>query len=330
MKGNKKWYDKDKEDAEMKQKRKLKRKIKYTILSLCLIFLIAFVLAFGLKTCAKTKEEKEEKEVVKKETKKEVKQEIRIEPPKISEEERKKNFLENIDERLSFFKEEYLDRYVAYKEKHPTYKTETVIVDVNMNFDYPFYENTKQADRLNSSDILVNKYHYLPNDYVPKNLTAIKEEYAVCGMKLVDYAKDAFEEMASAAKEEGYTIRAMSSYRSYDYQKNLYNRYVRQDGQQQADTYSARAGYSEHQTGLAVDIDNGKISYTDFENTKEFGWMQEHAHEYGFILRYPKSKVDVTGYQYESWHYRYVGKEIAKRIHETNMTYDEYYVRYVE
>ncbi len=330
MKGNKKWYDKDKEDAEMKQKRKLKRKIKYTILSLCLIFLIAFVLAFGLKTCAKTKEEKEEKEVVKKETKKEVKQEIRIEPPKISEEERKKNFLENIDERLSFFKEEYLDRYVAYKEKHPTYKTETVIVDVNMNFDYPFYENTKQADRLNSSDILVNKYHYLPNDYVPKNLTAIKEEYAVSGMKLVDYAKDAFEEMASAAKEEGYTIRAMSSYRSYDYQKNLYNRYVRQDGQQQADTYSARAGYSEHQTGLAVDIDNGKISYTDFENTKEFGWMQEHAHEYGFILRYPKSKVDVTGYQYESWHYRYVGKEIAKRIHETNMTYDEYYVRYVE
>ena len=314
----------------MKQKRKLKRKIKYTILSLCLIFLIAFVLAFGLKTCAKTKEEKEEKEVVKKETKKEVKQEIRIEPPKISEEERKKNFLENIDERLSFFKEEYLDRYVAYKEKHPTYKTETVIVDVNMNFDYPFYENTKQADRLNSSDILVNKYHYLPNDYVPKNLTAIKEEYAVSGMKLVDYAKDAFEEMASAAKEEGYTIRAMSSYRSYDYQKNLYNRYVRQDGQQQADTYSARAGYSEHQTGLAVDIDNGKISYTDFENTKEFGWMQEHAHEYGFILRYPKSKVDVTGYQYESWHYRYVGKEIAKRIHETNMTYDEYYVRYVE
>lgn len=330
MKGNKKWYDKDKEDAKMKQKRKLKRKIKYTILSLCLIFLIAFVLAFGLKTCAKTKEEKEEKEVVKKETKKEVKQEIRIEPPKISEEERKKNFLENIDKRLSFFKEEYLDRYVAYKEKHPTYKTETVIVDVNMNFDYPFYENTKQADHLNSFNILVNKYHYLPSDYVPKNLTAIKEEYAVSGMKLVDYAKDAFEEMASAAKEEGYTIRAMSSYRSYDYQKNLYNRYVRQDGQQQADTYSARAGYSEHQTGLAVDIDNGKISYTDFENTKEFGWMQEHAHEYGFILRYPKSKVDVTGYQYESWHYRYVGKEIAKRIHETNMTYDEYYVRYVE
>ena len=113
-------------------------------------------------------------------------------------------------------------------------------------------------------------------------------------MRLVSYAKDAFEQMASAANQEGMTIIAMSTYRSYDYQAGLYNRYVTRDGQEAADTYSARPGHSEHQTGLAADIYNGKVSYTNFENTKEFTWMQENAHKYGFILRYPKDKITET------------------------------------
>jgi len=102
------------------------------------------------------------------------------------------------------------------------------------------------------------------------------------------------------------------------------------DGVEEADTYSARPGFSEHQTGLTVDVDNAKLSYTDFDKTNEFKWMMENAHRFGFILRYPKDKEDITGYSYESWHYRYVGVDIATYIYEHNITLDEYYVRFIE
>lgn len=113
------------------------------------------------------------------------------------------------------------------------------------------------------------------------------------------------------------------------YQNTLYNNYAKRDGYEAADTYSARPGYSEHQTGLAVDIDNGKEYFTNFEKTKEFTWMQENAYKFGFILRFPENKVTETGYQYESWHYRYVGKEIAKYIHDNDLCFEEYYARFL-
>lgn len=146
-------------------------------------------------------------------------------------------------------------------------------------------------------------------------------------MKLVKNAKTAFEKMSEDASKENLNIIAMSTYRSYNYQKKLYNKYVSIDGEKTADTYSARAGHSEHQTGLAVDVYNKILPYTSFEQTKEFTWMQNNAHKYGFILRYPKEKEKQTGYAYESWHYRYVGVKIATYIHKKNITYDEYYIR---
>ena len=110
----------------------------------------------------------------------------------------------------------------------------------------------------------------------------------------------------------------------------LYQNYVAQDGIAAADTYSARPGYSEHQSGLVVDIDNGKVPYTSFETTKEYTWMVDHAYQFGFILRYPKGTDAITGYQFEAWHYRYVGKEIALKIKNTHLTFDEYYARYLD
>ena len=94
--------------------------------------------------------------------------------------------------------------------------------------------------------------------------------------------------------------------------------------------YSARPGYSEHQTGLVIDIDNYNDDYENFDKTKEFEWMNNNSYKYGFILRYPKGKTDITGYDYESWHYRYVGKEIAKYIYENNITFDEYYAKFID
>ena len=149
-------------------------------------------------------------------------------------------------------------------------------------------------------------------------------------MKLVSNAKNSFEKLAEQAKKDGYPVIAMSSYRSYEYQVNLYNRYVASDGVEAADTYSARPGYSEHQTGLCVDVYDGKIDYTNFEDSASFKWMQDNAYKYGFILRFPKDKTNITGYQYESWHYRYVGTKIAKYIHENDITLEEYYAMFIE
>ncbi len=238
--------------------------------------------------------------------------------------------LENIDQKITYFNYKYIDRYINYKKENPDLDIKQIITDVNIGIDQKYYTNTKKSINLNTPQILVNKYNYLEEDYIPDNLEDIDLNYARSGMKLVNYAKEAFEEMAKDAKKEGYTIIAMSSYRSYTYQVNLYNRYKESDGAEIADTYSGRPGHSEHQTGLAVDVYNGKIDYTNFEKTEEFNWMQENAYKYGFILRFPKDKIKQTGYDYESWHYRYVGKDIAKYIHKNNICFEEYYIQKIE
>lgn len=233
-------------------------------------------------------------------------------------------------EKLSYYKKENKKRYTAYEKENPTLTLEQIVTYVNIGLDNPYYTNTKPADNLNTNLLLVNKYNYLTEDYVPSNLENISTTYARSGMQLVKEAKEAFETLSENAKKEGMNVIAMSSYRSYDYQVNLYNNYVAQDGKEAADKYSARPGYSEHQTGLAVDVYNLDLPYTSFEETEEFTWMQENAYKYGFILRFPKDKVDITGYQYESWHYRYVGKKVAKEIKDNNLTLEEYIAKKVE
>lgn len=237
--------------------------------------------------------------------------------------------LEKAKKDLGYYKDEYENDYKEYREKNKDLPIEKVITNVNIGLNYDYYTHTKATKDLNTNTILVNKYNYLTEDYVPENLQTVDKKYSSKTLQLVDYAKEAFEELSEAASKENYTVLAMSSYRSYQYQYNLYNRYVSTDGVEAADTYSARPGYSEHQTGLAVDVYNGKEDFTNFEKTKEYNWMQDNAYKYGFILRFPKDKVLETGYQYESWHYRYVGKEIAKYIHDNNLCFEEYYATHL-
>ena len=237
--------------------------------------------------------------------------------------------LEKAKKDLAYYNDEYEDAYKEYREKNKDLSIEKVIINVNIGLNYDYYTHTKATKDLNTNTILVNKYNYLTEDYVPENLQTVDKKYSSKTLQLVDYAKEAFEELSEAASKENYTVLAMSSYRSYQYQYNLYNRYVNTDGIEAADTYSARPGYSEHQTGLAVDVYNGKEDFTNFEKTKEYNWMQDNAYKFGFILRFPKDKVLETGYQYESWHYRYVGKEIAKYIHDNNLCFEEYYATHL-
>ena len=185
-----------------------------------------------------------------------------------------------------------------------------------------FYKDIHYT-RIKGYDYLVNKNNKLPISYIPNDLELISNEYSLDNKYLRHEARIHFEDMAKAAKEGGFNIIAVSTFRDFTYQEKLYNNYVNSKGFYYADMASARAGHSEHQTGLAVDVADSSYDYDNFESTKEFNWMQKNAYKYGFILRYPKAKFHITGFKYEPWHYRYVGK-IAKYIYKNNLTLEEY------
>ncbi len=257
------------------------------------------------------------------------KEENNIEEP-ISEEQINLNKLNNINEEITYFNYSYIDRYLEYKNNNPTSSIENIILHVNMNLDYNFYENIIPALNKNTNKVIVNKYYYLDENYIPDNLTTIKNDYSSKTIEITKETNDAFENLVEQAQKENLTIIAVSGYRDYTYQENLYNNYVAKDGVEQADTYSARPGHSEHQTGLAIDISNNELPYTSFNKTEEYIWMVDNAHKYGFILRYPENKENITGYFYEPWHYRYVGIDIATEIYNEDITYEEYYTKKIE
>ncbi len=232
--------------------------------------------------------------------------------------------------KFPFFIKENEKRYQIYQKENPNLSLKQVILHVNIGLDFPFYTHTRKSSFLNTSYVLVNKYYFLPETYVPKQLEVLEKTDAREGLSLVKEAKEAFSKLVSKAQEDGNKIRAISAYRSYSYQKKLYNHYSLQDGKALADTYSARPGFSEHQTGLCVDVDDGVENYENFAKTKSFQWMMKNAYQYGFILRYPEGKEKITGYGYEAWHYRYVGVEIATFLQKNKITLDEYYMEFLK
>ena len=187
-----------------------------------------------------------------------------------------------------------------------------------------FYENIKLITDTNKIDVLVNKNNKLDNNYIPKDLEPINSDYTIGMQYLRSEAKYYFEKMCEKAKTEGLNIKAVSTFRTSDYQDKLYKNYSIEKGIEYADMCSARMGHSEHQTGLAVDVSDLLGEYNDFLNTKEFIWMKDNAYKFGFILRYPKYKTDITGFKYEPWHYRYIGKKISNYIYNNNITLEEY------
>ena len=178
--------------------------------------------------------------------------------------------------------------------------------------------------------ILVNKY-YTINNYSPDDLENISLQYAYSGQQIRKEVNDAYLDMANQAEKDGIKLIVSSSYRSYDEQAATYDDFYYSKGQTYADSYAARSGHSEHQTGLALDIfsPDGTTTST-FEDTKAYEWLINHSHKYGFILRYPKDKTYITGYEYESWHFRYLGKDLATKVYNEGITYDEYYAFYLD
>ncbi|MBR5478704.1 MAG: D-alanyl-D-alanine carboxypeptidase family protein, partial [Clostridia bacterium] len=205
------------------------------------------------------------------------------------------------------FHPERFKRYLSYHVKKPASTMQDVIFTVNIGLDYPFYNNVTTIANPYDNLVLVNKYNRLPAGFKQTNLVKMDRMYTINDGKQYLMTHEAywrFKQLSDAARKEGISIKAASTYRTEDYQGRLYNNYLRTTGRKNADNYSARPGFSEHQTGLAVDVN---YTGTSFENTTAFKWLQKHAHEYGYILRYPKGKTWITGYAYEPWHYRYVG-----------------------
>lgn len=230
-----------------------------------------------------------------------------------------------------YFIKDKINDYINYYENNLNSSAKETVTNINVGVNNEYYTNIKQTDV--SKDILMinNKYYKLPDNYEPTDLVTVKNWYSYGDdTKLRQEAYDKFIEMYNSAKENDLNIIINSAYRSYKYQEELYNDYLSRYGKEYTDNYAARPGHSEHQTGLTIDVTTYGADGDNFDKTDEFKWLQDNAHLYGYILRYPKGKENITGYKYESWHYRYVGVDVATIIHDENITFDEYYSYYIE
>ncbi len=180
--------------------------------------------------------------------------------------------------------------------------------------------------------VVVNKKRNLPSTYTPSDLVVPDVAFSFSGdspkKQMRKEAAKALESLFEAAKKDGFTLKAVSGYRSYASQKDIFERNAAIKGEEVANRTSARPGQSEHQTGLAMDVSSASADYAleeNFGDTKEGKWLAKHAADHGFIIRFLKGKESITGYSYEPWHVRYVGKEAAKEIADKKLTLEQYF-----
>ena len=227
---------------------------------------------------------------------------------------------------LYYYEVDRHDRYTNFIEQNPGINTEDAVWMVNSELDMPFYGKTVEIEDLSAFPLLVNKYNRLPQTYEPPELVPLES-----GRLMAPNARDAFERMRADAEKEGYKIRDVSAYRSHAYQSSLYNRYLLRGSQLSVDSYSARAGHSEHQTGMAVDLAGLNGAMNRFGETRESVWVNENAYRYGFIVRYPPGMQKITGYIYEPWHITYVGETVSSEMREFGIiTLEEYKVKHID
>lgn len=216
------------------------------------------------------------------------------------------------------------DQYLAFHKVDTTSATLADIVAIVNVGHFPDKGNKAvPCDTSKGQLMLVNGRHYLDEKYKPDNLKPFTKTYCYEDQKAHQAAVDSFIEMQHECKKQtGCHLMVNSAYRSYQDQKGTFKRNDKR--------YVAHPGHSEHQTGLAIDATS--LQHPEkwsFGKSKEGIWMRENCHKYGFILRYPERQSHIMGYSYEPWHLRYVGAEVAKRIHDEGITFDEYYAFYI-
>ncbi len=221
------------------------------------------------------------------------------------------------------------DLYLEYLNNYDSVRECIEVINTKRYLDY--YTEIENTDLNKDYLMLINKYHALSSDFEPDDLVDIDSKYGRGVTRAAVY--EAYKQMSDDALEAGCDFWICSAYRSYDTQEVLYNRYLIEEGGDQSivDTYSARPGHSEHQSGLCLDLYDTTYGMEGFGNSESSKWINENCYKYGFIVRYTKEKENITGYEAEPWQVRYVGSaEIAKDIMDRNITFDEYYACFVE
>lgn len=244
----------------------------------------------------------------------------------------KKEYHESLTKFITskYFMLNRLNRYLEYYKNNKDKEISRIVSIVNANMDKEMYSDIKEVYQKDNL-VIVNRFYKLESSAVPDDLEDISVQYAYDGHQLKNEANTAYIKMARSAKENNISLIANVSYRSYEEQEKTYNSYKSRYGELKADEIAARPSHSEHQTGLAINISTRlKEGEEKFEDTDAYKWLIENAYKYGFILRYPEGKEDITGFSFEPGHYRYVGVEVAKKIKEEDITFDEYYAFYLE
>lgn len=223
------------------------------------------------------------------------------------------------------------DKYIQYKEYHEDTSYEDVIAIVNVHANAGWYNESYETNINDGFLIIVNKFYHLDKSYERTDLQNINLAYAYANNSAAEIVIEKFKQMRDDIEEEmNVHLMVNSSYRSYEDQEEIYNEF-KKVSLKYADSYAARPGYSEHQTGLAIDITSLEHpTANEFKESEEYKWLKENCHKYGFVLRYPEGKEHITGYSTESWHFRYIGEEAATQIYKENITFDEYYAYYIE
>ncbi len=234
-------------------------------------------------------------------------------------------FNQHLQNQIAYNKQQEIERQIKINQQLELQKRKDQQQYSSLD---PFYKNIQIIGNPSALDVLINKQNKLPESYIPNNLVLLDlPQLNSSKHYLVDVAYIALKGLINEAKINNHKLVIVSTYRSYQTQNRIYNNYVQRSGQKKADTYSARPGHSEHQSGLAVDISakslNGSLSQK-FGATPEGTWLAQNAHRFGFILRYPENKSNITGYMYEPWHFRFVGFEIASAVYQCQCTYEEY------
>lgn len=236
---------------------------------------------------------------------------------------------QNISKYYSYknFDASKIERYNNYQDNNLNIKD--IITRVNLNLDLEVYTDTNEV--INPDDLLVvvNKYNHLPKSYKPNDLVNIDGAYNN-QVQVRKILKEPFKKLQEDALKNGIKLMPTTAFRSETFQKTLYDNYVSKDGIKKADTYSARPGYSEHQTGLAIDLKNMDLGSNIRLTDENYEWLSNNAYKYGFIIRFPEEKIDITQYQFENWHIRYVGLEHAKIIYENKLSLEEYIDLYIK
>ena len=226
-------------------------------------------------------------------------------------------------------------RYENYKTKYPDLSDEEVVTYVNMNLDYNFYDHIIIQSNPSALNTLVNKYYRLDNNFSPSDLVYINDGYTSTNDPAYKYRKhqmssvvyNDFVALRNKCRERGISFYVVSGYRSTLAQEKSYNHMVSTFSVDEADKTCSRPGHSEHTLGLACDVALDNYSFETIVNHPDYQWFAEIISDYGFIIRYPEGKDSLTGYSYEPWHLRYLGKDLAKKVTKSKLTYDEYYAR---